>query len=178
MEQTRTSGIALRPNVPQKRAALTSAKKEGKKRRRLCISSASNSLNLQVVPECELELTGVRPLVAQLTVPEEHHSLGLFVFLPTELCHMIFLLLDHAALGHLALTSTQVCSLVQSFLYTHTGLRKVLPPSPSSFKDEVDPQNFAKLGKCLLLRSSLDMPMRLRDRPGKLDLFHISARIL
>ena len=91
---------------------------------------------------------------------------------------MIFLLLDHAALGHLALTSTQVCSLVQSFLYTHTGLRKVLPPSPSSFKDEVDPQNFAKLGKCLLLRSSLDMPMRLRDRPGKLDLFHISARIL
>ena len=151
MEQTRTSGIALRPNVPHKRAAPTSAKKEGKKRRRLCIASASNSLNLQVVPECELELTGVRPLVSQLTVPEEHHSLGLFVYLPTELCHMIFLLLNHAALGHLALTSTQVCSLVQSFLYTHTGLRKVLPPSPSSFLDEVDPQNFAKLGKCLLL---------------------------
>ena len=147
MERTRTSGVALRPYVPKKRAELTSAKKDGT--RRLCVASTSNSLNLQVVPECELELTSVRPLVAQPTVPEEHHSLGLFIFIPTELCHMIFLLLDHSALGYLALTSTQVCSLVQSFLFTHTGLRKVLLPSLSSF--QVDPQNFAKLGKCLLL---------------------------
>ena len=153
MERTRTSSVALSPYVPKERAAQTSAKEDGTKKRRLFVASTSNSLNLQVVPECELELTSVRPLEAQLTVPEEHHGLGLFVFLPTELCHKIFLLLDHAALGHLALTSTQVCTLVHNFLFTHAGLRKILPPSPSSFEDEVDPQNFAKLGKCLLLCS-------------------------
>ena len=174
MERTRTSGIALRPNPPQKRAAVTAARKEGKKRRR-CTTSTSNSLNLQVVPECEMELTGVRPLVTQLTVPEEHHSFGLFVFLPTELCHMIFLLLDRAALGHLALTSTQMCSLVQSYVYTRA---KVLPPSPSSFQDEVDPQNFAELGKCLSQYNNYVLRLCLVPRPSHLQFLIACSTIM
>jgi len=131
MEGTRTSGIALRPNAPQKRAALP--------------------------------------------VPEEHHSFGLFVFLPTELCHMIFLLLDRAALGHLALTSTQMCSLVQSYVYTRA---KVLPPSPSSFQDEVDPQNFAELGKCLSQYNNYVLRLCLVPRPSHLQFLIACSTIM
>ena len=148
MERMRMNAVALRHIGTQKRAALAPAKIEGRKRRKLCAAGTDDSLHLQVVPVSEgEEPTSVKSIVTTIAVPIDHHSLGLFVFLPTELRHFVFLMLDHAALGQLALASTQMCSLVQSFTYTNTGLREVLPKSPSSFLDTVDPQHFTSLGK-------------------------------
>jgi len=145
MERMRMNSVALRHIGTQKRAAQAPAKTEGRKRRKLCTASTDDSVHLQVVPGNEEEAP--TSVVTKVVVPKDHHSLGAFVFLPTELRHLIFLMLDHAALGHLALTSTQMCSLVQSFIYTNTGLRKVLPNSPSSFLDMVDPRHFVSLSE-------------------------------
>lgn len=79
---------------------------------------------------------------------------GYFACLPPEILHKVLSSLGPADMQSLALSSRQLVSYVQGYVYTAAGLSRILPSSPSSFSDVVSNDAFIGLGiknhnKCL-----------------------------
>lgn len=125
--------------LPLKRYASNIAPPQnGNRKRRKCVTDAvvSGSKIVWNKPNSDLEQE------------DYQNSMGFFSYLPTEILHLLLHLLDHSSLGNLAQSSPEMCDAVQAYVYTHAGLKQVLPKSPSSFIDKVDPEDFRSLGKC------------------------------
>ena len=107
-----------------------------------------------VLQDCE------SPLITE-TYPEQSnddgsHTMGFFVLLPTEILHSLLAFLDHGSLGYLALTSTEMCTAVKNYVYTLAGLRRVVPETPTSYADIVDPDDYKNLGESYIRPGILD----------------------
>ena len=76
---------------------------------------------------------------------------GYFVLLPTEVLHALLTLLDHRELAALGRTSSELLYAVEGFVFTHAGVRHVLPPLTGS------PSHFAALGEPVLSSMSSTM---------------------
>lgn len=71
---------------------------------------------------------------------------SLFLALPTEILHSLFVLLDLSALGQLALASKGLNQAVEEYIYTSSGQRHVIPVASSGGEGEVNSLDFRQLG--------------------------------
>ena len=130
---------------PTKRCCSVLNRGDGRKRRRLaakCMSDTSVITAVKVVQEVQ-----VAPKPTEKQQSLEWHSMGVFFCLPLEILQFIFTFLDCNSLGILGLSSSELCAAVQNYVYTHTGLKQVLPRAPNSFSEQVTMSQFGELGK-------------------------------
>lgn len=139
------------------------ARKDTRKRHRL-LNAASAQVTVSITTSQEEQAEENSRVLPKSTSPEMseaspstgscidhgHGSMGLLCCLPTEVLHLLLAFLDTRALGRLALSSSEVCVAVRNYVYTVTGLRRLLPRAPVQFGDSVSTEDFKKLGECML----------------------------
>ena len=92
---------------------------------------------------------------------EVGNTLGLFCKLPIPIIHSIFDLLDCGSLGELALSSKCIGSLVEAYIYTKNGEKRLLPSTIQSDEAESCCKKFQDFG-LLVKRLTMHRPVRYR----------------
>lgn len=91
---------------------------------------------------------------APLCKAGETNAMGFFGVIPPEIIHMILSRLSCESLSLLALTSVKMCCSVKNYIYTHAGLRHILPQLPTN-NTAVDPKDYYRLGRLIYTSSWL-----------------------